>query len=85
MTCNGTAFRINILTSTQVHKHPSESCMILVFARHWQKNFGLGSLTAMMIPYSIRMLITDVILVVAWAFLGFDLGPGAPMAYTLPG
>ena len=59
--------------------------LILVFARRWQKDFGLGSLTAMMIPYSIWMLITGVILVVAWAFLGFDLGPGAPMAYTLPG
>ena len=58
--------------------------LILVFARRWQKDFGLGSLTAMMIPYSIWMLITGVILVVAWAFLGFDLGPGAPMAYTLP-
>ncbi|WP_427453365.1 AbgT family transporter [Litorimonas sp. WD9-15] len=59
--------------------------LILVFARRWQKDFGLGSLTAMMIPYSIWMLITGVILVVAWAFLGFDLGPGAPMAYELPG
>ena len=59
--------------------------LILVFARRWQKDFGLGSLTAMMIPYSIWMLIAGVILVVAWAFLGFDLGPGAPMAYTLPG
>ncbi len=59
--------------------------LILVFARRWQKDFGLGSLTAMMIPYSIWMLITGVILVVAWAFLGFDLGPGAPMAYSLPG
>jgi len=59
--------------------------LILVFARRWQKDFGLGSLTAMMIPYSIWMLITGVILVVAWAFLGFDLGPGAPMAYPLPG
>ena len=59
--------------------------LILVFARRWQKDFGLGSLTAMMIPYSIWMLITGVILVVAWAFLGFDLGPGAPMAYTLRG
>ena len=59
--------------------------LILVFAKRWQKDFGLGSLTAMMIPYSIWMLITGVILVVAWAFLGFDLGPGAPMSYTLPG
>ena len=59
--------------------------LILVFARRWQKNFGLGSLTAMMIPYSIWMLITGVILVVAWAFLGLPLGPGAPMTFTLPG
>ena len=59
--------------------------LILVFARRWQKDFGLGSLTAMMIPYSVWMLITGVVLVVAWAFLGFDLGPGAPMSYTLPG
>lgn len=58
--------------------------LILVFARRWQKDFGLGSLTAMMIPYSIWMLITGVALVVLWAFLGFDLGPGAPMTYTLP-
>lgn len=59
--------------------------LILVFAKRWQKDFGLGSLTAMMIPYSIWMLITGVILVVAWAYLGLPLGPGAPMAYTLPG
>ena len=59
--------------------------LILIFAQRWQKDFGIGSLTAMMLPYSIWMLITGFILVVAWTFLGFDLGPGAPMAYTLPG
>lgn len=59
--------------------------LILVFAQRWQKNFGLGSLTAMMIPYSIWMLITGVILMVVWIALGLDLGPGAPMAYSLPG
>ncbi|MGB6317210.1 MAG: AbgT family transporter, partial [Litorimonas sp.] len=59
--------------------------LILVFAQRWQKGFGIGSLTAMMIPYSIFMLISGILLVVGWTFLGFDLGPGAPMAYTLPG
>ena len=58
--------------------------LILVFAQRWNKQFGLGSLTAMMIPYSVWMLISGTLLVVLWAFLGFDLGPGAPMAYTLP-
>ena len=57
--------------------------LILVFARRWVGNFGLGSLTAIMLPYSVWMLISGILLVVGWTFLGFDLGPGAPMAVTL--
>jgi len=52
--------------------------LVLVFAQRWTKNFGLGSLTAMMIPYSIWMLITGVILVMLWIALGWPFGPGAP-------
>ncbi len=59
--------------------------LILVFAKRWQKDFGLGSLTAMMIPYSIWLLISGVALMIFWVFLGFDLGPGANMSITLPG
>lgn len=59
--------------------------LILVFARRWVSDFGLGSLTAMMIPYSMWMLISGTLLVVVWAYLGIDLGPGAPMAYSGPG
>eukprot|EP00903_Cladosiphon_okamuranus_P002699 g2697.t1 len=57
--------------------------LILVFARRWVKDFGLGSLTATMLPYSVWMLISGILLVIAWTYLGFDLGPGAPMAVTL--
>ena len=57
--------------------------LILVFARRWVGDFGLGSLTATMLPYSVWMLISGILLVVAWTYLGFDLGPGAPMAITL--
>ncbi|WP_017932119.1 AbgT family transporter [Robiginitomaculum antarcticum] len=59
--------------------------LILVFARRWQKDYGLGSLTAMMIPYSVWMLITGVVLMMVWIGMGFDLGPGAPVSFTLPG
>ena len=55
--------------------------LILIFAKRWQKDFGLGSLTAMMIPYSIWMLGTGVVLLVIWMLLGIDLGPGAPMSF----
>lgn len=58
--------------------------LILIFAKRWQPNFGLGSLTAMMIPYSIWMLISGVILMMAWVYLGIPLGPDASVTYTLP-
>ena len=57
--------------------------LILVFAQRWKKDFGLGSLTAMMIPYSVWLLISGVILMMIWVFLGFDLGPGAPVAFEV--
>lgn len=58
--------------------------LILIFAQRWQKDFGLGSLTALMLPYSVWMIISGIALTMGWFFLGLDLGPGAPVAYTLP-
>ena len=58
--------------------------LILIFCRRWQKEFGLGSLTAMMIPYSAWLLLVGLALTIAWVALGIDLGPGAPVEYTLP-
>ena len=57
--------------------------LVLVFARRWQQGFGIGSLTAMMIPYSIWMLTTGVALVLVWIILGLPLGPGAPISFTV--
>ena len=59
--------------------------LILVFCQRWKKDFGLGSLMATMIPYSIWLFISGLILTVLWVFAGFDLGPGASVSYTLPG
>ena len=57
--------------------------LILIFAQRWQADFGLGSLTAMMIPYSIFMLVSGVALMMLWIFLGLDLGPGAPVDFNI--
>ncbi|MBX7541164.1 AbgT family transporter [Qipengyuania sphaerica] len=58
--------------------------LILVFAQRWQKDFGLGSLTAMMLPYSVWLLISGTLLIVAWFYIGLPLGPDAPVSYALP-
>jgi len=58
--------------------------LILVFAQRWVPEFGLGSLTATMIPYSIWMLITGLIMTFGWVYLGLPLGPGAGVEFALP-
>jgi aminobenzoyl-glutamate transport protein len=58
--------------------------LILVFAQKWKPDFGLGSLTAVMLPYSLGILISGGALILAWVFLGIDFGPNAPLEYFLP-
>ena len=58
--------------------------LVLVFARRWVPEFGIGSLTAAMVPYSIWLLVSGIIMTIAWVYLGLPLGPGAEVGYTLP-
>lgn len=51
--------------------------LILIFCQRWQKDFGIGSLAAMMLPYSIGLLVTGLALVIGWVALDVPLGPGA--------
>ncbi len=57
--------------------------LILIFCQRWDKDFGIGSLMAVMIPYSIWLMITGVIIIVAWVSFDFPLGPGAIVNYTI--
>lgn len=58
--------------------------LILTFAQRWNPDFGLGSLTATMLPYSLWILITGIVLTFAWVYLDLPLGPGAVVDYALP-
>ena len=58
--------------------------LVLVFAQRWQKDFGLGSLVATMLPYSMFLLLAGLILTILWVFLGLPLGPAAPVTFTMP-
>jgi len=57
--------------------------LILTFANRWNKDYGIGSLTATMLPYSIWMLISGLILTMIWAGLGLPLGGGATVSFSL--
>jgi len=58
--------------------------LVLTFANKWQPNFGIGSLTATMIPYSVWMLVTGIILTMVWAAFGLPLGGGATVEFSMP-
>ncbi|MEQ8405535.1 MAG: AbgT family transporter [Oceanicaulis sp.] len=59
--------------------------LVLVFARRWVPEFGIGSLTAAMIPYSIWLMISGIAMTILWVFLGLPLGPGASVTMAIPG
>ncbi|MEY3666628.1 MAG: hypothetical protein RL572_168, partial [Pseudomonadota bacterium] len=57
--------------------------LILTFCQRWQKDFGIGSLAATMIPYSLWLLGVGTLMVIVWVALGLPLGPGASAGYAL--
>jgi aminobenzoyl-glutamate transport protein len=58
--------------------------LILTFAQRWVPEFGLGSLTATMLPYSLAILLVGLSLTIGWVALDLPPGPGATVHYTLP-
>ncbi|WP_419907023.1 AbgT family transporter [Hoeflea sp.] len=57
--------------------------LILIFCQRWDKNFGIGSLMAVMIPYSIWLMVTGVAIIIIWAGFNIPLGPGAFVEFNL--
>lgn len=51
--------------------------VVVAFAQRYQKDIGVGSLIAMMLPYSVTFLLVWSGLLVLWVLLGLPLGPGA--------
>jgi aminobenzoyl-glutamate transport protein len=58
--------------------------LILTFAQRWMPQFGLGSLTATMLPYSMGLLGVGLVLTMLWVALDLPPGPGASVEYFLP-
>jgi aminobenzoyl-glutamate transport protein len=57
--------------------------LILVFCQRWQKDYGLGSLAATMLPYSLLLLASGLVMTVLWVIADLPLGPSAPISFEL--
>jgi aminobenzoyl-glutamate transport protein len=58
--------------------------LVLTFCQRWDPKFGLGSLMACMIPFSVWFFFFGLAMTVGWVYLSLPLGPGAVVPYALP-
>lgn len=55
--------------------------VVIAFAQKYQKDAGIGTLVAMMLPYSVAFIVCWSLFFAAWLLIGFPLGPGVPLVY----
>jgi len=49
--------------------------MVVAFAQRWQKDLGVGTLMALMLPYSLALLVSWSAFLALWLAMGWPLGP----------
>lgn len=55
--------------------------LVIAFAQKYDPKIGLGTLLALMLPYSVAFGIAWTLLFALWLALGIPFGPGAPLSY----
>jgi aminobenzoyl-glutamate transport protein len=78
-----TAYRIGDSTTNIITPMMSYFGLILAWAARYDRNVGIGTMIAMMLPYSIFFTIAWMLLFFLWVFgLGLPVGPGSPTYYA---
>ncbi len=78
------AYRIGDSTTNIITPMMAYFGLILAMAARWDRNAGIGTIIAMMLPYSVFFLVSWIALFYLWVFgLGMPVGPAA--ATYLPG
>jgi aminobenzoyl-glutamate transport protein len=53
--------------------------LIVVFARRYKRDAGIGTIVSMMLPYVVILSVAWTLFFIAWYLIGIPLGPGAPV------
>lgn len=73
------AYRIGDSVTNIISPMMSYFALIIAFVQRYDKQAGIGTLIATMLPYSFVFLIGWIILFVTWILLALPVGPGAGM------
>lgn len=74
-------YRIGDSVTNIISPMMSFFALIIVFIQKYDKNAGIGTVIATMMPYSIVFFIVWTIMLVVWLFFGWPLGPSASLVY----
>ena len=73
------AFRVGDSTTNIISPLMTYFALILIYCQKYDKKAGIGTVIAMMLPYTIWLTIFWTALLAIWFFLGLPLGPGVVM------
>lgn len=75
------AYRIGDSTTNIISPMMSYFALIIAFVQRYDKQSGLGTVVALMLPYSVVFLLGWILFFVIWYYTGLPIGPGARMVY----
>lgn len=82
-----TAYRIGDSTTNIITPLNSYLIIVLMYVQKYAPKAGIGTLIAMMLPYTVVFTLVWTVMILLWEWLGVPLGPGDPLtpfseAYT---
>lgn len=72
-------YRVGDSVSNVVSPLMSYFPLIVAFMKRYEKDAGIGSMIATMLPYSVVFFLVWTFMLIAWFLLGLPVGPGAPL------
>jgi len=73
------AFRVGDSATNIISPMMTYFALIIAFMQRYQKNTGIGTVVATMLPYTVAFLIGWSILLIVWVSFDIPIGPGAMM------
>ena len=70
------AYRVSDSPPNVINPLLPHFALVVGFAQRWQKDAGVGTVVAMMLPYSVATFVAWTLLFFAWYWLGLPFGPG---------
>jgi aminobenzoyl-glutamate transport protein len=76
------AYRVGDSTTNMITPFMSYFPLILVMARKYMPDYGIGSMIALMLPYTVSFFLASGAFFVVWYLLGIPFGPGVENVYV---